>query len=344
MDFDPRHLRHLLALHREGTFVAAARSLNLSQPALSVSIARLEDIVGRALVDRAPQGARLTAAGLALVRHARALESVLSAAQSEMRLGMAGVDGPLRIGGSPLAVMSIIPDVLARLSEAGRPFRAEVREAGDDALRDALLGEDLDVIVSGPDFGPPNPAIQTKPLFRTRVILVMRPGHPLASAARIDLAALGDLLWILPPRVEGGFRSYLEAQLLSRGMALPAALIEADPFSAIVELVRRTDGVTLLSDPIVQRELSEGSLVGRLLHDAPPPRTFFLRRLAGRLGSPLIERFVSTTAAVALSYDHSLDLSAEPAHGRGVPIRDGQRLDPRRGLELEENDNQYFFP
>lgn len=315
MDLDPRHLRHLLALHREGTFVAAARSLNLSQPALSVSIARLEDIVGRALVSRGPQGARLTAAGLGLVRHALALENVLSAAQTELRLGIAGVDGPLRVGGSPLAVVSIIPEALARLSGNGCPFRAEVREDGDAALREALLGEQLDVIISGPDFGQPDPAIAAQPLFRTRMILVMRPDHPLASAARIDLAALGDQLWILPPKKRGGFRTYLEAQFLTRGMGLPAALIEADPFSAIVELVRRTNGMTLLSDPIVQRELDEGSLVGRLLDDAPPPRTFSLRRPAGRPGTPLLERFVSAATAVARAYDEALDLSAAPGVG-----------------------------
>lgn len=304
MDIDPRHLRHLLALHRHGTFVKAARSLNLSQPALSVSIARLEDIVGRPLVERSPQGTRLTATGLGLARHALAVENVLAAAHAEMQLGAAGVAGPLRIGGSPLAVVSIIPEALARLLATGHLLRAEVREAGDEALLAALLGEELDVVVSGPDFGPSHPAVVARPLFRTRMLLVMRPGHPLATTAELDLAALGGALWVLPPRGKGSFRTHVEAQFLSRGLNLPAALIEADPFAAIVELVRRTDGVTLLSDPIVQRELAEGSLVGRPLRDAPPARMFFLRRLAARPVAPVVEHFVAAMDNIAPSYDH----------------------------------------
>jgi molybdate transport repressor ModE-like protein len=303
MDIDPRHLRHLLALHRHGTFVKAARSLNLSQPALSVSIARLEDVVGRPLVERAPQGARLTTAGLGLVRHALAVENALGAAQAEMRLGAAGVEGPLRLGGSPLAVVSIIPEVLARLITDGPAFRAEVREAADDALLNSLLSEELDLAISGPDFGATHPGIEAVPLFRTRLVAVMRPGNPLACQAEIDLADLGMALWVLPPRTKGSFRTYVEAQFLSRGLDLPAAMVEADPFAAIAELVRRTDAVTLLSDQIVHLDLVEGRLVSRPLRDAPPPRMFYLRRLAGRPASPLAERFQTVAQVVATTFD-----------------------------------------
>lgn len=305
MEIDPRHLRHLLALYRHGTFVRAARSLNLSQPALSVSIARLEDVVGRLLVERGPQGARLTPAGLGLVRHAVALENVLGVAQAEMRLGAAGVEGPLRVGGSPLAVVSIIPDVLARLVAEGPPFRAEVREAADDALMKALLSEELDLAIHGPDFDAAPAGIEALPLFRTRLIAVMRPGHPLACQAEIDLADLGGALWVLPPRGKGSFRTYVEAQFLTRALDLPAAMIEADPFAAIAELVRRTDAVTLSSDPIVHQDLVEGRLIGLPLRDAPPPRMFYLRRLAGRPASPLAERFLSVAQTVANAFDRA---------------------------------------
>jgi DNA-binding transcriptional LysR family regulator len=232
-----------------------------------------------------------------------ALESVLATARDEMRLGAGGVEGPLRVGGSPLAVVSIIPDALARLArEAGR-LRVEVREAAEEALLAALIGQELDLVVSGPDWGPAHPEVLSKPLFRTRMILVTRPGHPLARDPEADLARLGSALWVLPPPGKGSFRTHVEAQFLSRGLSFPSLLIEADPFAAIIELVRRTDGVTLLSDPIVQRELAEGAVVGRPLRGAPPPRTFHLRRLAARPLSGLAERFVRALEATAPAYD-----------------------------------------
>src|SRR5262245_61461619 len=64
-------LRHLMLIAEHGTFTEAARRAHLSQPALSASIRRLEDQLGARLLVRGPAGAELTAAGTAMLGHAR---------------------------------------------------------------------------------------------------------------------------------------------------------------------------------------------------------------------------------------------------------------------------------
>jgi LysR family pca operon transcriptional activator len=73
MELSPLQLRYLLAISRAGSFVKAAERLNISQPALSVAISRLEDVVGARLPERGRHGAQLTVAGSVLIRHAESL-------------------------------------------------------------------------------------------------------------------------------------------------------------------------------------------------------------------------------------------------------------------------------
>ena len=65
-----RHLNALVAVSEHGTLVRAADALSITQPAVSKTLAELENIVGRALLERTPRGVKLTPAGRVLLRYA----------------------------------------------------------------------------------------------------------------------------------------------------------------------------------------------------------------------------------------------------------------------------------
>ncbi|MBB6174185.1 DNA-binding transcriptional LysR family regulator [Nocardiopsis mwathae] len=87
------HLRCFLALAEEQQFTGAAERLGISQPTLSRSIRRLEELLGRTLVDRASRHTRLTAEGVRLHGELRVLLPRL-----ETALRPAGAEAPLRLG------------------------------------------------------------------------------------------------------------------------------------------------------------------------------------------------------------------------------------------------------
>src|SRR5277367_1736259 len=95
---DSRQLRHLLAVAREGSFSRAAEALALSQPALSNSIARLEDQLKVQLFERGSYGAVLTPCRRILIVHAEQVERVLSAAEREVVLRTLHIKGPISVG------------------------------------------------------------------------------------------------------------------------------------------------------------------------------------------------------------------------------------------------------
>ena len=82
-----RHLRTLVAIAEHGSLVRAAKALSISQPAVTKTLAELEDIAGHRLFERSPKGVTLTGAGQILVRHTgsglRAIHDGLSSLSAE---------------------------------------------------------------------------------------------------------------------------------------------------------------------------------------------------------------------------------------------------------------------
>ena len=185
-------LRYAQAVARTGSFSAAAREYDLTQPALSNAIRRLEKILGARLFERNTRGARPTVFGATILPRIDAALAALDAITAEARHWRAGEPRPVRIGVSPL----ISADVVARAHSAvaGLPGRGRgslvLREADLSELCTALDDDELDLIVV--------PAVLPLTRYRHRVIgsepvVLVEPGvgdaaGPANSASPTDLA------------------------------------------------------------------------------------------------------------------------------------------------------------
>lgn len=160
----PEGLRYAQAVARTGSFSAAAREYDVTQPALSNAIRRLEKILGARLFERNTRGARPTVFGATILPRIDAALAALDAITAEARHWRAGEPRPVRIGVSPL----ISADVVARAHSAvaGLPGRGRgslvLREADLSELCTALDDDELDLIVV--------PAVLPLTRYRHRVI------------------------------------------------------------------------------------------------------------------------------------------------------------------------------
>src|SRR4051812_6842746 len=91
-------LRAFLAVAHEGNVSAAARTLAVSQPALTKSIHKLEQQFGVALFERRARGMTLTASGAALLNHAKLIEAQCRFADAELENLAQGQGGKIRLG------------------------------------------------------------------------------------------------------------------------------------------------------------------------------------------------------------------------------------------------------
>ena len=172
-------LRHFLALAETGSFSRAAAKVFLTQPALSRSIAALEDELAVPLLDRVGRRFELTPFGLATLERARQLlfdAQDLRVAAQQMSGGVAGT---LRIGmGSGPGAMLMTP-LLLKMGREQPQVKLEVTRSNTELLVQALRERRLDAIVVDARSLRPSADLKTELMRDMKGAFMVRKGHPL---------------------------------------------------------------------------------------------------------------------------------------------------------------------
>lgn len=239
---DVRRLTVLQAVAREGSFSAAARALDYTQPAVSHHIARLEEEVGTALLYRSRRGVTLTEAGEALVLHADAVITRLAAAQEEVA-EIAGLRrGRVRVAAFPSGSATIFPAAVRALRDSYPGVCVSLIEAEPpEALELLRTGEvDLALTFGYPGSGPAGVGeLEFEPLFDDELVLVTAAG---AKPKRTRLGDFKDDAWIAGCERCRAHLLHLAAQA---GFE-PQIVYATDDYVTVQSLVSAGLGVTVL--------------------------------------------------------------------------------------------------
>ena len=110
-----RTLRSFLAVAREGNVTRAARSLHITQPALSRQLAELERELGCELLIRESRGVTLTDEGMLLRKRAEEIVLLADRAELEIRSPEADIQGDVWIGGGESRGMALLAEAAVEL-------------------------------------------------------------------------------------------------------------------------------------------------------------------------------------------------------------------------------------
>ncbi|AVP66918.1 LysR family transcriptional regulator [Rhodococcus hoagii] len=240
-------LRHLLlvdALTSQGSVVAAAAALHVTQPVATRSLHDIESILGVSLYDRGPRGITPTIFGEAFTAHARAVIAQLTQAGRHV-VELADADRGTVVVGTHLAGSNVLlPGAIARLKRERPLLTVVVREGTPEVLLTELQSGRIDLIV-GRLTSPTDEMAVRRTLYAESVELVTRRGHPLAGRSGIELGDLTQYPWILPG-VETALRRELEEFFARNSLALPENRVEATSFLTVRQLLIETDMVAVL--------------------------------------------------------------------------------------------------
>lgn len=142
-DLPPDLLRTFVALVETGTATLAAERVGRSQPAVSLQMRRLQELVGRPLLRRQGRRLALTATGETVFGFARRLLDL----QVQMAVSLAAepLVGPVRVGTIQDFADTLLADVLARFARLHPQARLEVLISGSAALERAVAEGGLDL-------------------------------------------------------------------------------------------------------------------------------------------------------------------------------------------------------
>lgn len=179
-----RQLQFLTALRAEGSFVAAAEAVGVTQPTLSAGIKDLEAALGQVLVERGRLGAVLTPSGEeAAERAARALGEVEELVRAVQAAGEP-FSGVFRLGAIPTIAPFLLPRVLPLLKKKFPKLRLQMREDLTGRLVEALRARTVDAALIALPYEAHG--IATAPIADDEFLFLCPEDHPLAK--RNDLA------------------------------------------------------------------------------------------------------------------------------------------------------------
>jgi len=246
-------LRHVLAVARTGSFSRAAEEENITQPALSRSIAAFEQRHGIVLFDRGRSGARPTPAGELVIEQGKQLLGAASDLERSLRMYGKGEAGRVALGLGPMLASVLLPEIARSLLSSRPGLKIETVIRTPSQILPDLLADRVDLIVGHSWQITQTPGIRVRPVARLDLAVIVRTGHPLACRQEAGEAiVLGDLdpyptANAVGPN-EGGFGSQ-------------AGAFVCENFHILRDTVAVTDCTWLASPAFVARELASGSLV-----------------------------------------------------------------------------------
>ena len=255
-----RHLRTLVAIAEHGSLVRAAKALSISQPAVTKTLAELEDIAGHRLFERSPKGVTLTGAGQILVRHTgsglRAIHDGLSSLSAEEE----GEAPAVVIGALPNVGATVLAPALVRFAALAPRARVTVRTGSNAQLIAALKQGVLDMVIGRLAEPSDMQGLTFEHLYTEPLLLVVRPGHALCMRQKIDPALLDGYRLVLP---DAGTRAREAADrfFMAVGTGLPLKVIETIDLSFGRSYVLHSDAIWFVPLGAIENDLLQGTLV-----------------------------------------------------------------------------------
>lgn len=239
-----RQLEYFVAVAEEANFTRAAERVHVAQPAVSAQIRHLERELGQPLFDRSRRAVRLTAAGDAVLPHARAaLAAVIAARTAVEELGDL-VRGSVVVG-TVTAHDFDTAGLLAQFHAAHPLVDITLTTDGSDALLESVDSGRLDAAIVA--VGAELPAgLAGEVVTDQRIVAAVAADHPWRRRRTVGLRDLADHPVIALPR-GAGIRHQFDRACRAAGVTARVAF-EASTPDALADLAERGLGVAVLPE------------------------------------------------------------------------------------------------
>jgi LysR family transcriptional regulator, transcriptional activator of the cysJI operon len=237
-------------------FRKAAEHLFLTQPAVTLQIKALEDDLGIRLFDRASNRVCLTLQGTLLLRYAKKMAALASAAEQELGAKEGKISGELSLGVSTTIAQYVLPRLIgAFLAEYPR-VQLSLHSGNTEQIVDLLLNSKVALgLIEGP---ARNRGVQADPFMQDELVLIVPPAFDFDHLSAPQLLASNLLM-----REQGsGSRRVVETALEKAGFKLKSfkSVMNLDSTEAIKSAVEAGLGIGFVSRWAVSKELELGAL------------------------------------------------------------------------------------
>ena len=283
-----RQLERFLAVVEHGSLAAAARQLQLTQQALSASLANLEQDLGVRLFDRGPGGiTKATEHGTALIRHARSQLAGVERARQELRNLSDGRTGTVTVGLGESFAGDIIAEAVMRFRKSRPGIRVNLIEGYSEKLRHRLYDGEFDFIAAGVSAYELAEGFTREVIYSTNDVIAARPEHPLAARRNLQLKDLEGHAWLVPYSRPADL-DVIIGTFVAENLEPPRNIVGSDAYRIGMQLLLASDLLIMVSPELIAPELGRRPAALKVLNiDRPTvPRNASLIHASDRPLTP----------------------------------------------------------
>jgi LysR family transcriptional regulator, hydrogen peroxide-inducible genes activator len=183
-------LRYVVALAQERHFGRAAQKCFVTQPTLSLALAKLEDELGLRLFERNKNEVLVTSRGQAIVEQAKRVLDEVGKIPHLARGGQDELTGPLRLGVIPTIGPYLLPDLVPSLRKRAPHMPLVIEENLTGNLAPLLREGELDVVIIALPFAVPG--VETRCVYQEPFSVVVPEGHRWGARKSVRPGELND--------------------------------------------------------------------------------------------------------------------------------------------------------
>jgi len=249
-------LEFFLKVVEEGSFSKAAERVYRTQPAVSLAIRRLEEEVGASLLDRSQKSPTLTDVGRVVYEYARRIVALRDQARGAVAEVRALQRGRVRIGANESTSLYLLPDLILEFRERHPNVLVEMFRHASQQLPREVIDGNLDFALMA--FEPPDSALESFPVLKDELVLIMSPNHHLAAREFVELEELGTESF-LAHNVRAASRNRVVEAFAEHHTPLNI-ILELATIETIKRFVQREVGIAFVPRMCVGEELERGAL------------------------------------------------------------------------------------
>lgn len=284
-----RHLRYFDALAQHGHFGRAAEMCAISQPALSLQMKELEDVLGAPLIERGTRQIRLTSLGEAFALRARDILRAVDELGDLARASFSPLTGRLRLGVIPTVAPYLLPVVIKTLAARFPGLDLRPREAVTQKLVEDLIEGRLDAAIVALPVS--EPTLFEQALFDEEFVLVRPMEDADKPVPNPDMLREMRLLLL----EEGHCFRDQALSFCKMSSTVPRDLMEGSSLSTLVQMVGAGIGVTLIPQMAVAIETRSAPVSVVRLSQYRPSRTI---GMVWRRTNPLADQLTHVAGLV----------------------------------------------
>ncbi|NML47020.1 LysR family transcriptional regulator [Ramlibacter sp. G-1-2-2] len=237
-------LQALVAAVQEGSLRAAARRLDISQPALTKAVRELEREIGAPLLLRSRAGVVASTQGRALYEAALRVDRELAGAAEQIEQLGGHMVGEIKVGAVPQALILLIPETLRTFCSEFPEIRLRVTEELYVAQLAKLRDGAVDLLVGPLPTGLAAGEFVTEALLPLQMAVVARQGSKLARASSLKELAAARAKWVYTS--QSGGAGYVQDLFRHHGLEPPPALAVGNSTLALWSMITGGDYVGLM--------------------------------------------------------------------------------------------------